>query len=189
MDFPLKLSFKIFTFVPQFTVTDANDKILCYVRQKLFKLKEKISVFSDTERQNQIFTINADRIIDFSARYHFTDMQQRSLGSVKRKGMKSLWRASYEIYDGEMHVANIREKSVFIRFLDSYLGICSGLLFHPTYIVTRNDGTEIMSMRKMPSLFEGKFLIEKFGEFQNDQEETRILLSLLLLGLLERVRG
>ena len=194
MDYPLKLSFKIWTFVPQFTISDVNDNPVYYVRQKLFKLREKISVFMTNRRENQLYTINADRIIDFSAKYNFTDMQQNYLGSVKRKGLKSLWRAHYIMIDGDREVGAIREESVFIRFMDRLfgsipiIGLCAGYLFHPTYVVTRTDGTEIMRMRKMPAFFEGKFLIEKFGEL-SDQEEKRILLSLMMTVLLERARG
>lgn len=194
MDYPLKLSFKIWTFVPQFTISDVNDNPVYYVRQKIFKLREKISVFMTNRRENQLYTINADRIIDFSAKYNFTDMQQHYLGSVKRKGLKSLWRAHYLMFDGDREVGAIREESVFVRFMDHLLGsipiigLCAGYLFHPTYVVTGIDGTEIMRMRKMPAFFEGKFLIEKFGEL-SDQEEKRILLSLMMTVLLERARG
>jgi hypothetical protein len=37
--YPLTMSFKIVTFVPQFTIHDANGQLIAYVRQKLFKLK------------------------------------------------------------------------------------------------------------------------------------------------------
>ncbi|MHA1646684.1 MAG: hypothetical protein ACTSVL_03840, partial [Promethearchaeota archaeon] len=135
-----------------------------------------------------------DRIIDFSAKYHFTDMQERPLGSVKRKGLKSLWRARYNIFDRENEVAMIREESVFTRFMDHWLsgipliGFLTGYLFHPTYLVTRTDGTEIMRLRKMPAFFEGKFRITKLCDL-DELEETRTLLSLLMMILLERRRG
>jgi uncharacterized protein YxjI len=194
MDYPLKLSFKIWTFVPQFTISDVNDNPVYYVRQKIFKLREKISVFKTNQRENQLYTINADRIIDFSAKYHFTDMQQQYLGSVKRKGLKSLWRAHYLLFDGEQEVGTIREESVFVRFMDNLfssipvIGLCAGYLFHPTYVIRRMDGTEIMRIRKTPALFEGKFIIEKFAEL-SDQEEKRCLLGLMMMVLLERARG
>ncbi|MHA1720602.1 MAG: hypothetical protein ACTSXK_13860, partial [Promethearchaeota archaeon] len=121
MEYPLKLTFKIWALAPQFSVFDANENLLYYVKQKLFKLKEDIGVFSDRQRINQNYSIKADRIIDFSAKYHFTDMQERPLGSVKRKGLKSLWRARYNIFDRENEVAMIREESVFTRFMDHWL--------------------------------------------------------------------
>ena len=194
MEYPLHVSFKIMTFGSKFTVTDNNGNVLFYVKQKLFKLKEKINVFSDTTQTNQLYTIGADRIIDFSARYNFTDMNGQNLGSVKRKGMKSLFRANYEIYDGENQVMSITEESVFVRFMDAIfssipcIGVCSGYVFHPSYLVARLDGTEMMRVKKQPAFFEGKFKIEKLNEM-SDYEEKQILLSIMMMLLLERIRG
>ncbi|MHA1718999.1 MAG: hypothetical protein ACTSWX_01670 [Promethearchaeota archaeon] len=194
MEYPLHVSFKIMTFGSKFTVTDNNGNVLFYVKQKLFKLKEKINVFSDTTQTNQLYTIGADRIIDFSARYNFTDMNGQNLGSIKRKGMKSLFRANYEIYDGENQVMSITEESVFVRFMDAIfssipcIGVCSGYVFHPSYLVARLDGTEMMRVKKQPAFFEGKFKIEKLNEM-SDYEEKQILLSIMMMLLLERIRG
>ena len=43
---PLTLKFKFAVIHPQFSVTDANGRVVAYVKQKAFKLKEDITVFS-----------------------------------------------------------------------------------------------------------------------------------------------
>ena len=97
MKYPLNMRFKILGLAPQIYVTDAADENLFYVRQKLFKLKEAVKVYQDSSRSQVLYEINADRIIDFSAKYQFTDAQGQSLGAVGRKGMRSFFRASYDI--------------------------------------------------------------------------------------------
>jgi hypothetical protein len=62
---------KLIALAPQFFVVDANQKPVAYIRQKLFKLKEAINVFTDETQKDVLYTIAADRIIDFSARYNF----------------------------------------------------------------------------------------------------------------------
>src|SRR5690606_37706054 len=99
MDFPLQLTFKIMAIAPQLTVTDASGVVRGYVQQKLFKLKEAVTVYADASRQQVDFEIKADRIIDFSTRYNFHNAQGIKIGSVKRRGMRSFWRATYEVYD------------------------------------------------------------------------------------------
>jgi len=194
MEYPLEVSFKIITIGSKFSITDRNGNVVFYVKQKLFKLKEAIKVFADTTQTNQLYTINADRIIDFSARYNFTDMGGRSLGSIKRKGMKSLFRANYEIFDEQNQLMTIREESVFVRIMDAVfssipcIGMCAGYVFHPTYLIARLDGTEMMRVKKQPAFFEGKFKIEKLTEM-SEFEEAQILLSIMMMLLLERVRG
>ncbi len=143
--YPLKASFKIVALAPQIYVRDANGRTLMYVKQKLFKLKENVGVFSDESKSQQLFTIGADRIIDFSAQYYFTShYTNQRFGSVKRKGMRSLWRASYMIFDGvgnqthELHEANPWTKVADGCFGQiPLLGMLSGYVFHPEYVITR----------------------------------------------------
>jgi hypothetical protein len=192
--YPLNMSFKILALAPQITITDASDRVIMYVKQKLFKLKEEVQVFSDVEKSRQIFAINADRIIDFSARYNFTDMAGNPLGAVKRRGMKSLWKAHYDIFDGEIPVFEIQEENVMIRVADGCLssipivGAFSGYLFHPAFLVSRGEIQTVMRFQKMPAFFEGKFIIEPQAEL-SPVEENRVLLSLIMMILLERQRG
>ncbi len=189
MEYPLQVSFKIVTIASKFTVTDRDGNVVFYVKQKLFKLKEAIKVFTDKNQINQLYTINADRIVDFSARYNFTDIGGQNLGSVKRKGGRSIFRAYYEIFDGQNQTMIINEESVFVRLMDAIIpNILSGFFFHPSYLISRLDGTEMMRVKKKSSLFEGKFKIEKLSEM-SEYEETQILLSIMMMLLLERMRG
>ncbi len=68
------------------------------------------------------------------------------------------------------------------------LGMFSGYVFHPEYLVTREDGTSVMRLKKEPAFFQGKFSIEKLADL-GEEEETRILLSLIMMVLLEKQRG
>ncbi len=194
LSYPLQMSFKIAALAPQFSITDANGNLIAYVKQKLFKLKEAVTVFADQQQTRPLYTLSADRILDFSARYHFADHQGMGLGSVKRQGMKSLWKARYDILDGETVVMNIAEENPWIRVADAFfseipiVGLFAGYLFHPVYLVTRPDGALVMRMEKQPAFFEGKFLLEKKGAL-SEVEEQRVLLSLIMMLLLERSRG
>ena len=194
MEYPLGLSFKILALAPQISVTDASGRLVFYVKQKAFKLKEEITVFADAQQTQPLYTINADRVLDFSARYHFADVGGMRLGSVKREGMRSLWKAHYAIFEGEAAVMTIREESPWVKVLDGLfsgipiVGMLSGYVFNPAFLVSRADGTVVMRLTKQPSFFESKFTIEKKDEM-GKKEETRALLSLLMMILLERARG
>jgi len=194
MQYPLNLSFKIIAVAPQISITDNNGQLLFYVKQKLFKLKEAITVFADQAQTEPVFHINADRVIDWGARYTFTDRNGMQLGAVKRQGMKSLWRARYDVFDQEHSVFMITEENPVAKVLDTLLGevpivgMVSGYLFHPSYQVARPDGTAVLRLKKQPAFLEGKFTIEQLAPL-NGQEEQQALLSLLMLVLLERGRG
>lgn len=194
MQYPLTLSFKLIALAPQISVTDANGQLVYYVRQKLFKLKESVSVFADTQQTQTLYTINADRIIDFSARYNFADRQGIGVGAVKRRGMRSLWSSHYDIFDSDMSVMTIKEENPWVKVIDALVGeipvvgMFTGYMFHPAYLVSRADGTLVMRLQKEPAFFESKFIVEQKTPL-NEAEEQRVLLSLLMMVLLERSRG
>jgi len=108
--------------------------------------------------------------------------------------MRSLWKARYEILNGASPAMTIQEANPWSKVLDALfceipiVGMFSGYVFHPEYVVARQDGSPVMRLKKEPAFFQGKFSIEKLAPL-NEQEETRILLSLIMMVLLERRRG
>ena len=196
MNYPLNLSFKIVAIAPQIFVNDAQGSPICYIKQKLFKFKEDIRVFSDSSKSRQIASIKANKIIDWSARYFFTDPQGNDIGSVGRQGMKSIWRARYDVFNPGDEAADfkLQEENPWTKVFDGLIGgipiigAFSGYFFHPSYIATRADGTPVMRVQKQPAFFEGKFTIEKLVDL-SPQKEVNLIYSFLMLLLLERERG
>ena len=194
MNYPLQLSFKHLALTRQISVRDAGGNLVFYVKQKAFKLRESVNVFADAEQTRLLYTISANKILDFSARYQINDSQGQAVGAVARRGMKSLWRAHYEIYDGDRLTLTIREANPWTKVLDSLLGevpvvgMFTGYLFHPAYVVERAGGAAVMRLVKLPAFLEGKFSVEKYAEVDS-REEVLALLSLLMMVLLERRRG
>lgn len=194
MQYPLEMRFKIFTLAQQISVQDAAGKPIMYVKQKMFRLKEKVEVFTDSSLQKKLFDIGADRIIDFSANYHFTAADGADWGSVRRRGMRSLWAAHYEIIDDNRVDMEIQEENPWKRVLEGLLGeipIVGFLiiyLLNPTYLITLADGTLALRVVKKPSFLERYFVIEKVTHIDSD-DELRALLSLIMMVLLEKDRG
>jgi uncharacterized protein YxjI len=194
MNYPLQLSFKLMAMAPQIYVRDAAGQVRMYVKQKLFKLKEQITVYADEGQTQPVYYIQADRVIDFNARYDFTTTDGRAVGSVRRRGARSLLRAHYEILQGEDVVLQIREMNPWTKVGDALLseipviGMFAGYLFHPAYTVTRADGTEVLRATKQPAMWEGKYAVEMKADLSAEAEALGVL-SLLMLLLLERRRG
>lgn len=194
MKYPLSLSFKILALAPQIYVHDADSNLICYVKQKMFKLKEAVNVFSDEAQQNLLCQINADRIIDFSACYRFTDAKGEEIGAVRRKGMRSIWKAHYEIVEGDQTVMTISEDNGWVKVGDALfteipvVGMFAGYVFNPAYTLRGPDDSVVMTLKKQPAFFEGKFLLNKVAEM-DEVEELRALMAIMMMTLLERGRG
>ena len=192
MEYPLQLSFK--RLMPQIFVRDARGELRMFVKQKLLKLKESITVFADEAGQQPLYRIDADRVIDFSARYNFTTADGRPIGSVRRRGMRSLWKAHYEVMRGDAVILEVREANPWAKVGDALLGeipvvgLLAGYVFHPAYHATRSDGVVVLRAVKEPALWEGKYRIEKHQELAPDEEGLAVL-GILTLLLLERRRG
>ncbi len=195
MQFPLKLTFKILAVAPQITVTDASGQTIFYVKQKLFKLKEAITVFSDSSQTKELYKINADRVIDFSAKYHLTDINGQEIGAIKREGMRSIFKARYDIFDSNgSHVLDINEENAFVRVMDALfgeipiIGMLSGYVFNPTYLVADMQGQVVMKIKKEPAFLETGFVITQERPMPDD-EALRAVLGAFMMVLLERIRG
>ncbi|MFK7973224.1 MAG: hypothetical protein AB8F95_22840 [Bacteroidia bacterium] len=195
INFPLKFVFNVTSLANDFTATDVNGETVGYVRQKMFKLKEDINIYSDKTRENIEYTIKADRWLDFSASYTFRDKDGTELGKIGRKGWASLWKAHYEIFDQNQELQyTVREENAWVKVLDGLLGeipilgMFMGYIFNPSYIVTDNQGQTIVRLKKEPSMLGRRFQVDKVGALDNDDDD-RILLGLMMMILLERRRG
>ena len=194
MDYPLDLRFRLISLGPQINVLDATGRSVAYVKQKAFRLKEDVEVHTDDTRQTLLWRIKADRIIDWSAAYRMTDASGALLGTLRRKGGRSLWRATYVITDAnEQAIGGIHEKDPWTKVLDGLLSIVpilgdlSGYFLNPSYVLSRGD-EPVLEIRKRPAFFEGRFIIEKVGTV-DPRSEALYLASLLMMVLLERGRG
>ncbi len=194
--YPLSLIFKITTLSSDFTITDAREKSLFYVRQKMFKLLEEVTVCRDSTQAQKLYTIKANKWLDFSAAYNFSSAAGLELGKIARKGWASIFKAHYEVFNAQQALTHtIREENAWVKVMDGIfgeipiIGLFSGYLFHPAYLVTDTTGAVVVRLVKEPSLIGRRFKLENKAGFKTEEEEERVLLSLSMLLLLERSRG
>ena len=196
LNYPLDFKFKITTLASDFNITDRNGNYVAYVRQKMFRLKEDVIVFSDESRTKELFNIKANQWIDFNASYMMTDLLTgKKFGSLARKGVRSIWKARYDIIDEKDEpIYQINEDNGWIKVFDSFLGeipilgMLTGYFLNPSYTVKDNAGKEYFRLKKMPSLVGRRFQLERLIDI-DDEDESLVVLSFLMMVLLERARG
>lgn len=194
MQFPLHVAFKRIALSPQIRVTDARGTLTHYVKQKLFKLKESVTVFADEAQTRRLFEIRADRMLDFNAAYRIADAAGKPIGVVRRHGMRSLWRAHYEIQAADGLLLTVSEENPWVKVLDGLLsdipiiGLFAGYWLHPAYLVTDRGGTLLMRVQKVPALTESRYRIDEHAALQGETRDA-VLQGLFMMLLLERTRG
>lgn len=196
LNYPLDFKFKISTLSSDFNITDKNGNYVAYVRQKMFKLKEDVIVFNDESKSKELFRIQANKWIDFNASYAIKSVKSgKNFGKLARKGMKSFWKAKYEIFDeNDQSKYAITEDNGWTKVFDSMvgeipiIGMFTGYFLNPAYSVKDSNGQVIFRLKKMPSLIGRRFQLDRLVDIP-DEDESLIILSYLMMVLLERSRG
>ena len=189
LNYPLDFKFKISTLSSDFNITDKDGNYVAYVRQKMFKLKEDVIVFNDESKSQELFRIKADRWLDFNASYSINDLlNNKNYGRLARKGMRSFWKSHYEIFDENDQLKfNISEDNAWVKIIP-IIGMFTGYILNPSYTVKDANGNAYFKLKKMPSLFGRRFQLDRIKDI-DDQDESLVVLSFLMMVLLERARG
>jgi uncharacterized protein YxjI len=114
---------------------------------------------------------------------------------MARRGMRSLWKSQYDIYDeNDQTKYQINEDNAWIKVIDGIIGeipvvgMFSGYFLNPSYTVKDSSGKEYFRLKKMPSLFGRRFQLDRLIDIDGE-DESLVILSLLMMVLLERSRG
>jgi uncharacterized protein YxjI len=133
---------KIFYFLSKkFHIYDHNGHLIGYCKQKAFRLKEDIRIYTNEEQNVELIHIQARNIIDFCGHYDVYDSQNRQfLGSWRRKGWSSLFRDKWEMLDCYGNViGELSEYSMLLAFVRRFL--CK--LIPQKYYLNNNGVTHV----------------------------------------------
>lgn len=193
-NYPLDFKFKIGTLSNDFEAKDALGNTLFYVREKILTWRDQMKVYSDSSKSELLYEMKSNRLIDFQQTFTITDAANNVIGKVRRKSIRSLWKSTFKLVNADdEHDYTIQEKNAFVKMWDGIfgeipiIGMLSGYVFNPSYILSNNAGEALFELKKEPSFFGRKFKVEKLTS--SDIEEERLVLSLALMVLVERDRG
>lgn len=172
----------VFAIGGAFRIMDTEGNLLLYSRQKLFRLREDIRVYTDREMTQEALHIQARNIIDFSAAYDVFDSRTREkLGSIRRKGFHSMFRDFWEILDtNEQVFASIKEDTSFLAFIRRFI-----LKIIPqTYHIQTSNGQTLAKVVQRFNIFIHKFDII-FSNQQTILDKRLGIAAILLLLAIE----
>jgi len=169
--------FKIFG--AGFHIYDAEGEVCGYCKQKAFRVREDLRVYTDDSMTEELFRIGTRSVIDFCASYQLTLPTGEPMGAIRRKGMKSILRDSWLIFDPqENEIARIEEDSAHKALARRFLGD-SAWLMPQTFHLRLLDGTEIATFRTHFNIF-----IHRLGVAVHQEHETIDDLVILGVGVL-----
>ncbi len=142
---------QVFALTGTFRIYNASEQMVLFSRQKMFKLREDIRVYSDENMTQEVLLIQARNIMDFSAAYDvFDPYTQAHIGTLRRKGFRSIVQDEWEILDpGQNLIAILKEDSAGLAMLRRLL---LGSLLPQNYDVLIGD-QRVVDIRQRFNLF------------------------------------
>lgn len=169
-------------FAPKFYFYDAQDRLIAFVKQKAFKLREDIRVYTDEGMTRELLHIRARRIIDWSAAYDVMDsLSQQKIGALKRKGWKSMVRDEWIVMDAsDAEVGSIQEDSTMLALLRRFITA----LIPQDYSITFR-GREIGSAKQNLNFFLPKMNVDLTADPSRQFDRRMAMAAVVLLMAVE----
>ncbi|HXD11895.1 MAG TPA: hypothetical protein VN653_17645 [Anaerolineales bacterium] len=107
----------------KFRFYDPMGNLVLFSEQRMFKLREDIRVYSDENKMQEVLSIKARQILDFSAAYDVVDTElNQKVGALRRKGLRSILRDEWEVLDAGDNVKGLLfEDSMGLALLRRFL--------------------------------------------------------------------
>ena len=92
----------------KFRFYDPAGNQVMFSEQKMFKWREDIRVYADENKTQEVLSIKARQIVDFSAAYDVVDTAlNQKVGALRRKGLRSILRDEWEVLDANDNVKGL----------------------------------------------------------------------------------
>ncbi len=172
-----------------FHIYDPSGNLVLYSKQKAFKLKEDIRLYSDESMKVELLSVAARQIIDFSAGYDVVDVQARQkVGALKRKGWSSMLRDEWIVMDaGDREVGLLKEDSMVAALVRRFIDAAS--FFFPQKFHVEMGGAIVCTFQQNFNPFVRKLTID-FTADVNCQVDRRLgIAAAVLLSAIEGKQG
>ncbi len=142
---------QVFALTGKLRFFDPQERLVLFVEQKMFRLREDIRIYNDESKTQEMLLIKARNIIDFNAAYDVIDAPTgQKIGTFRRKGWQSMMRDEWELLDaGDQVVGMLFEDSVGYALLRRLL---LGSLMPQNYDLTLGTN-RVADLRQRFNLF------------------------------------
>ncbi|MCP4652064.1 MAG: hypothetical protein GY858_01600 [Candidatus Omnitrophica bacterium] len=106
-----------------FHIYNKNQKVVGFSKMAAFKLKEDLRIYTGEDMTEEILSIKARSVIDFSATYDVHDSKtNQKIGALKREGLKSMLKDEWIILNAQdQERGRIKEDSMFLAILRRFI--------------------------------------------------------------------
>lgn len=177
---------RIFNFLSTgFHIYAPDGNLAMYCKMKAFKLKEDLRLYADESLSQEVLTIQADRVIDFSAAYTVKDPATgETLGALRRRGFKSMLRDEWDITGPNgVELGKIIEDSTLKALVRRFVDLAA--LFMPQKYHIDFGGQTVCTMQQTFNPFIMRVIVDFAPDAQNQLDPRLGLASAVLMCAIE----
>ncbi|MDR6550302.1 hypothetical protein [Paenibacillus qinlingensis] len=154
-------------------IFDMDDRAILFSKMKAFKLKEDIRIYGDETMQQELISIQARSVIDFSSIFDVVDVESgQKVGSLQRKGLKSIFKDEWAILGpNDSEIGLIKEDNALLALLRRFL---TNLI--PQHYNVELNGTKVAEFKQNFNPFVQKLNLD-FSADTNDKLDRRLGLA------------
>jgi hypothetical protein len=176
---------KVVTVGNKYWIEDYNGNLLGFCKQKLFKLKEDIRIYTDETLNQELFCIKQKQILDAFGEFGVVDSNNGMvLGTIKREWLSSVFtKDTWQVFNAyNQLIGKIEETSTGQALARKYLP-GGGLI--PEKMTLDLNGVPIAEINQSFKIIGD--IWELIGKQVPTDFDRRVLLAtILLMGLIER---
>ncbi len=115
---------KVLTIGRKYYIENMHGERIGFCKQKLFKLKEDIRIYTDEDMTQELLLIRQEQILDWSGTFAVTDsVSGEKIGYVGRKGLRSIFRDTWKLFDpNNNEIATVKERGDVLSALRRIFG-------------------------------------------------------------------
>ena len=131
-----------------FHIYDPHGAVVGFCKQKAFKLREDLRIYTDESCSTEFLIIKARSVIDFGTTYDVTLPDGTAVGSLRRKGLTStVLKDHWLVFDDSgRQVGELAEIGSFLAFLRRFIEFVS-FLSPQQFALTKSDGSKVANYR------------------------------------------
>ncbi|MCH2573115.1 MAG: hypothetical protein MK103_17275, partial [Planctomycetes bacterium] len=167
-----------------FRIYDEYGRLVFFSNQKALRLKEDFRLFSDETMQHELLAMQARQILDIGVTFDIFDSRTKEhIGSLRRKGIKSMFRDEWLILDPNEHeIAVIQEESGLLAIFRRVSGWFS-MLSPQTYIGRIGDNQVFRFRQGINPILKSVSLDYSFDQSGQLDRRLGIAAGVLLCGI------
>ena len=177
---------KVLTVGNKYWIEDYNGSLLGFCKQKLFKLKEDIRIYTDESMTQELFSIRQEQILDVWGTFAVVDSATGvKVGYIKRKLISVVGKDEWEVYNmNNQLIGGLYEKSMGRALARKYMP-GGGLV--PEKMTLELNGQPVAEVNQKFKMI-GDIWEMNCLRIPPDFDRRVLLSGMLLMGTIERDR-